>query len=206
MKNINYYLILAAILFSLSSCVKKINGCTDPEALNYKKEANNDDGSCRYLTIGQNYNGGKIAYIFQSYDNGYVAGQKHGLIVATADQSAGAPWGCTDISITGAQNTGVGTGNQNTMAIVAGCSTAGTAARICSDLVLEGYSDWYLPSLDDLDMIYINKDAIGGFSNGYYWTSSEEIGEAWSMNFGGSFDMSIDTKDSYHYVRAVRSF
>ena len=81
--------------------------------------------------------------------------------------------------------TAVGTGNQNTIDIVTGCADAGTAARICSDLVLNGYSDWYLPSKDELNLLYTNHVAIGGFVVGDYWTSTEvNSTNAWYQGFG----------------------
>ncbi|MBL0358909.1 MAG: DUF1566 domain-containing protein [Chitinophagaceae bacterium] len=93
---------------------------------------------------------------------------------------------------------------------MAGCSTPGIAARICGDLVLNGYSDWYLPSKEELDKLYINRAAIGGFvSNSvtvYYWSSSEyNDGLAWTQRF---FDdlRAQDGKHTPDRVRAIRAF
>ena len=88
-----------------------------------------------------------------------------------------------------------------------GCSTAGIAARICGDLVLGGYSDWYLPSKDELNKLYINRIAIGGFANNYYWSSTEgDNYGAWVQNFpnGNQFNLSKSLGDLV--VRAVRAF
>jgi hypothetical protein len=146
--------------------------------------------------IGQSYAGGKIFYIDDS-------GQ-HGLIAATSDQSSGAKWGCQGTLIEGADGTAIGTGFQNTIDILNGCSVSNTAAKICNDLVLNGYDDWYLPSKDELHKLYINRSEIGGFSVDYYWSSTESNTlYSWSEAFGGPEYIG---RDSFHSVRAIRSF
>ena len=115
--------------------------------------------------IGQSYGGGIIYYIDGT-------GQ-HGLIAATSDIGS-AQWGCLGTSVNYTGNA-IGTGKTNTTKIVNGCPEAGNAARICDELVLNGYSDWFLPSKDELNQMYLQKSVIGGFTSSYYWTSSESI-------------------------------
>ena len=158
------------------------------------------------LSIGGSYGGGIVAYILVLGDPGYDPNVPHGLIAAPSDQSSGAQWGCYGTQISGADGTAIGTGNQNTIDIMNGCATAGIAARICGDLVLNGYSDWYLPSKNELNKLYLNRTAIGGFTSNVYWSSTEaDVNFAWGQYFANGAQ-GIPNKNYANYVRAVRAF
>lgn len=173
------------------------------------KEERND------LAVGDNYQGGIIAYLLVSGDDGYDPHVQHGLIAAPSDQSTNSEWGCMQTAIAGADGKAIGTGSQNTVDIINGCSASGTAARICYDLVLNGYDDWYLPSKDELDKLFISKNIIGGFYISGY-TSSTEYNDsnvlvdededyAWIQSFNTGIQGN-GFKNSHWYVRAIRSF
>ena len=161
-------------------------------------------GGTRDVSVGETFQGGKVAYILQPADPGYVAGQTHGLI-ATPTDLGNADWGCRGTSIVGT-STLIGTGNANTNLITGGCATAGIAARLCSNLILSGYSDWYLPSEKELLKLSINQLIIGGFSATNYWSSTQsDLNMGSTIDFNTNGQISADKSLSFP-VRAVRSF
>ena len=158
------------------------------------------------VAIGDSYGGGIVAYVLQSGDPGYDANVQHGLIAAKADQSIGTQWNNGSNVATGATGTAIGTGQANTTAIVTIQGAGSYAAQLCNDLTEGGYDDWFLPSKDELNKLYINKVAIGGFAEDYYWSSSEfSAFNAWGQNFSDGYQF-INVKYYTFRVRAVRAF
>lgn len=156
--------------------------------------------------IGYFYKGGIIFYLDGT--------NQHGLIAAPQDQSSSAEWGCSGTRI-GCISTDIGTGQANTTMIINGCSTTYIAARICYNLVLNGYDDWFLPSKDELNQMYLQKNSIGGLTisgeNVWYWSSSEcsdqgGDGYAWLESFIAGDQHLGDPKNLARNVRAVRAF
>jgi hypothetical protein len=160
------------------------------------------------LAIGDVYQGGKIAYILKPADPGYVAGQTHGLIAALADRSAGLQWYNGSYVATGATGTALGAGAANTDTIIAvqGAPATAYAAGWTRAYKGGGYTDWYLPSKDELNELFLNQAKIGGFGPNYYWSSSElDAGTAWTQAFDLSSQYAY-AKNGPSDVRAVRSF
>ncbi len=128
------------------------------------------------------------------------------LEAASQDHDVTVPWGA---AVTVSTGTAIGTGESNTAMIVTALGdNEGTAyaAKICNDLVLDGYDDWFLPSKDELYELYEQKDSVGGFASDFYWSSSENsAGNAWGQNFYYGNQTNY-TKNSAIHVRAVRAF
>jgi len=114
-------------------------------------------------------------------------------------------WGCYMVS-KNVTATAIGTGKANTAEILDFCNEPSIAARLAANYGGGGKSDWFLPSKDELNLMYTNRDAIGGFAADYYWSSSEYFADsAWIQYFSGGSQYS-SLKFSPSYVRPVRAF
>ena len=152
------------------------------------------------LNVGDTYGGGKVFYIFGPSDNGFIKGQTHGLIAATVDQTtdAGVKW--FPDKFYGVTGTYIGLGLPNTLAIITSALVTGTtnmssfAAGLANSYRGGGYIDWFLPSKDELNVLYQAKDSIGGFATtGHptYWSSTQKG--------------TINLKDFASFVKGVES-
>jgi hypothetical protein len=153
------------------------------------------------FTIGQAYGGGIIFYVDGT-------GQ-HGLIAAMSDQSTGIAWNYNLPVATNATGLAIGTGAANTTTIISVQGTSSHAASLCRLYYNGGgFSDWYLPSLYELNQLFLQKNIVGNFSTYYYWSSSEvNTSDAWGIDFGvsGPNQTSLYKNNSF-MVRAIRSF
>tara|TARA_X000001036_G_C20663382_1_gene799843 strand:- start:892 stop:1455 length:564 start_codon:yes stop_codon:yes gene_type:complete len=172
------------------------------------------------VAIGDTYQGGIIFYILEEGDNGYIEGEVHGLIAAKEDQittagaewgtAGSAEWGCYETEVSGADGTAIGTGAENTLDILAGCSEDGIAAKLCADykITIDGatYDDWFLPSKDELNLLYLKREVVGGFADFSYYSSSQDNHiSAWYHNFIDGIQGKV-LKNIKRRVRAVRAF
>lgn len=146
------------------------------------------------------------------FDKGeYLDGWRY-LEVAPAKTEVSLQWGSFD-SFVGDTSSALGQGKNNTSLIVASQANIGQrnhAAKYCDDLSLNGYADWFLPSQDELDLLYwqLGIKDIGEFKKlGFgYWSSSEYdetqvLGYGFSAGVQGKIE-----KTEIFLVRAIRSF
>ena len=164
------------------------------------------------FTVGMKAFGGVIFYLDKT--------KKHGLVVSTENIGGSwmtYPWGCSGVSISAAEGIDVGTGRFNTNAILSACDEKGTAAYACVNYEKEGFSDWFLPSLEELELIAENlafddefSDVIQ-FDNANYLSSTQlknkkhKINYAWSVNLIEDYTTS-SFKSNKQKIRAVRAF
>jgi YHS domain-containing protein len=161
------------------------------------------------LAEGEAYEGGFIIYLDESGE--------HGLIAAEIDQSEGIIWNngpyCIKTNVTAIK---LGSGQANTTRIVSILGLGNYPAKICDDLVLNGFTDWFLPSLEEFDCIWKNLSASEikyNLKGQFYWTSSEAIMSestdycyVWVQNINTSEQRTWSKDNNEPFVRAVRAF
>jgi hypothetical protein len=157
--------------------------------------------------IGDFYQGGIVAYIDETGERG---------LIAAPEDLGTAIWGWNHDIATGATGTAIGTGKSNTTTIVQALVPGNYAAKLCYDLVLNGYDDWYLPSVEELNLLWRNIGVTGleVFLDTSYWTSSQQsriytyIGKFEGTDrFKNAVDMgNLHDKASRCSARAIRQF
>jgi hypothetical protein len=140
---------------------------------------------------------------------------RKGLISATVDTASGQMWELTQNNsgdITGAGGRVIGAGQANTNLMLANARSAPYAVKTCNDLVLNGYSDWFMPNAGEMAVMYLQRNVIGGFGTKTYWTSSESstIGRtddrAIVLRFVDGSIREMDKQTTLANVRAIRAF
>lgn len=154
--------------------------------------------------------GGTIFYDKGTYSDGWR------YLEFAPDDFRSVYWGVYGLDITGTE-TGIGSGKKNTELIIRVLNRRGEkgmAAQLCSSYILNSYNDWFLPSKDELNLLYtylkenVLLDSRYGFNGWYYSSSQLNTAEAWgqviqmSHTYQGGYRKNI----SGGLVRAIRSF
>ncbi len=160
--------------------------------------------------------GGIVFYDKEDYSDGWRY-----LEAATSDHQDMVEWGGLGTSV-GGTSTDIGSGKANTEKIVqtmgngnynddSGNAVAldgNYAAKICYEFEQNGYDDWFLPSRDELNALFLQRVAVGSLS--YYWSSSELSANPTAIKWGQDFRSigfpNISKADTLKGVRAVRAF
>ncbi len=154
--------------------------------------------------VGESYGGGIVVYVDST--------GMHGVIFPEVDVVGdyGVFYWDEQETFTGASRKEIGKGYHNTVEII---NTPGvdletlSGPKACVDWVHNGYSDWYLPSIDELQLLYDNKDLFGNITE-VYWSSTEvelQPSTAYIFYFGYGYSGWMDKLDAAK-VRAVRYF
>ena len=183
-----------------------LQGATGPAGTN-----GTNGGFTHYL--GEEFGGGVVFHLWRD-----ASGVEHGLIIDKINLSAAQVWSNIDQTLIGASAQSSWNGLSNSNAIVGQAGHTSSAAALCLNSTNGGQSDWYLPSIDELSLLWhsrfnVNKSlsAIGGATvlpisaNSNYWSSTESSSSAMTFYFsnGGTY---ANGKGSTSYVRAVRAF
>jgi hypothetical protein len=171
--------------------------------------------------IGEIKDGGIVAHIFKPGEEGYVEGEVHGIITAPVDVVFESQWGCQGSAV-GGTSSAVGRGRSNTQLVMdfhnnlpnfftnpSQChpnNDGSVAARVALEFSTGEFNDWFMPSLHEMNHLYNNRAAIGGFTNSEYWSSCES--NAWNacvMSFVTG-EMLSKPKSEFRRVRVIRFF
>jgi hypothetical protein len=196
-----------AIIISATSCSKNADQNVSPQPT---ASATTDVtvtptalASAPLYTIGEKFGGGTIFYI--------DATGKHGLIAAPTDAyTAQVSWNynvktLNQFVLIGSTSILTGAGGANTTAIINKQKTGIYAALECRNYTGGGYKDWFLPSINELSLLYQKKAVIGNL-NSVYWSSSEYAIYSAYCEYFNNGSVSIGNKTLTGYVRAVRAF
>lgn len=187
----------------------QINGLTPNTTYYARAYAIGSDGKTFYgdgvsfnvkaIQLEDNFGGGIVVWL--------DATGRHGIVAAQQGLNFSSEWGCKGIHVPDTKAE-IGSGQANTKAILQTCSNSTKAAKFCDTLTHNGFTDWYLPSKDELSLLYQHRDAIG-FNNTERWSSTEgdNANSAWAQPFDPTISAPVQLdKSSIHGVRPVRSF
>ncbi len=178
---------------------------------------NSASGNKHY--VGEFYGGGIVFYVSKD-----TSGAEHGLIVTTTDLSTACIWSNVALTLIGPEAESTTNGRANTAAIIEQEGHKRSAALLCDTSTIGGQTDWYLPSMQEMNILWnnlytINKVLIGDgkdettpLEQAAYWTSTEDEATTFAWYFG-MYDSGPDGdtagtsyKSEMYHVRAIRAF
>ena len=185
-----------------------VNDTVDPHSgtkyISVSIDIPDETGNSPLHYIGEEYQGGVIFYVDPS--------GKKGLIASKFDQSGAAPYQYSP-HVNGTENNiDVFFGKVNTAVMmgIANSNQPGMAAPLCVNYRGGGFSDWHLPSRNELNLMRYYRNHIGGFANTRYWSSTEaqtgSDSEAYGIDFSLNSGYFKDQKGAKLRVRAIRQF
>ncbi len=186
-------LVIVVVLFQKDNIIKKTTDIRKEPSIG---EVTFDCPSIE-KNIGDSHNGGVVAHCNEKGDGGLVANFE--------DHPTNVAWGCNGLFVNN-NSIDYGEGKDNTKNIIAACEERPIAASVCDNLTVDRYNDWFLPSQDELNHLYTNKNKIKNFSNAYYWSSTENN---FISAMRQSFNLGVQnssSKSGAYKVRCVRFF
>jgi hypothetical protein len=181
-------------------------------SINWNTISATSTGSSFIHYIGEDFGGGVIFHLWKD-----AQGVEHGLIVDKTDLSTSQVWSNIPTTLIGTSAQSSWDGLSNSNAIAGQVGHLSSAAALCLNSTNGGQSDWYLPSIQELNMLWNNYytvsrslSQIAGATQlqlAFYWSSTElDIGFARTFNFKLVFASWTNKSNAANYVRAVRSF
>jgi len=194
MKKSLVVLLASVAVFALFGCTRGSGQSTDGRTMSGKTYSLGDSGPAD----------GIIFYDKKEYTYGWRY-----LEAAPASTEFSAEWG--SFTYVAGTEIVVGSGKRNTELIVVALEENGKAAQLCANLNVNGYKDWFLPSMGELDLMYKNLKLmeLGSFKEDWYWSSSaSDYGSiaAWAQRFSDGSRNDYNHKGNAFLVRAVRAF
>lgn len=154
--------------------------------------------------LGDYYQGGYVFYILQPGDPGYSSTTCHGLI--SSGITATSAWGCSGDLLSGCDGYNYGDGANNSFQIDTQCTQV-NAARLCRQVTLAGYSDWYLPSSNEAQQFLIGYVYSGANRAYSYWSSTQLSSTiSYAVRYTGIYELYLENKTSAIYYTPIRKF
>lgn len=198
MKNIHLTAVAFIVLCSLSCVKQEVSPASSSTSSSNQSLSDHSPDSTHY--VGEHFGGGIVFYT--------RAHGRHGLIADTADLPGLTLWWNGSYTITGASATAIGSGPDNTKKIILSEGRPGHyAALMCAKYEGGGYRDWFLPSIDELTQLYLQRNVVGGFIFNGVYSSSTEVSDVFAYMIA-FYDGTIGYwyKSNPVYVRPVRAF